>query len=65
LFVTNAHAAVEGAKWPVQPVPIGLWQGVPLDFEPKPESRSRQRNGAGSQSAKTEGKGFWKRLFSR
>jgi protein-tyrosine phosphatase len=65
LYVTNPHAAVEGAKWPVQPEPIGLWQGVPLDFEPKPESRGRQRNGAGSQSAKTEGKGFWKRLFSR
>lgn len=65
LYVTNPCAAVEGAKWPVQPEPVGLWEGVPLDFEPKPEGRGRKRNGAGSQSAKANGKGFWKRLFSR
>ncbi len=33
LYVTNPRAAVEGAKWPAQPVPIGLWEGVPLEFE--------------------------------
>jgi protein-tyrosine phosphatase len=65
LYVTNPAAAVEGAKWPAQPEPVGLWEGVPLDFEPKPEPRGRPRNGNGSQSTKTSGKGFWKRLFSR
>ena len=32
LFVSNPRAAVEGAEWPVQPEPVGLWQGVPLTF---------------------------------
>ena len=64
LYVTNPCAAVEGAKWPAQPEPVGLWQGVPLDFEPKAESKGR-RNGPRPQSGKADGKGFWKRLFSR
>jgi protein-tyrosine phosphatase len=65
LYVTNPGAAVEGAKWPAQPEPVGLWEGVPLDFEPQEESKGRQRNGNGAQSTKADGKGFWKRLFSR
>lgn len=54
LYVSNPRAAVEGAKWPVQPEPIGLWEGEPLEFDGK----------AGVDSAKSNG-GFWKRLFSR
>jgi protein-tyrosine phosphatase len=65
LYVTNPHAAVEGAEWPVQPEPVGLWQGVPLEFDSAPESKSRQRNGNGSRPTKGDGKGFWRRLFSR
>jgi protein-tyrosine phosphatase len=65
LYVSNPRAAVEGAKWPAQPDPIGLWEGVPLDFEAKPEGRGRRPNGTRSESTKTDGKGFWKRLFSR
>ena len=55
LYVSNPQAAVEGAKWPVQPEPLGLWNGEPLIFDRKPEP----------SLAKSRGQGFWKRLFSR
>jgi protein-tyrosine phosphatase len=55
LFVSNPRAAVEGTKWPVQPEPLGLWQGEPLKFDAKPEA----------VSAKSNAPGFWRRLFPR
>lgn len=61
LYVTNPRAAVEGAKWPVQPEPVGLWEGVPLEFEAPAESKSRRTK----ETSRTNGKGFWSRLFSR
>jgi len=61
LYVSNPLAAVEGAKWPAQPEPIGLWESIPLEFDSTP-ARSRGGRGAAVQ---TEGKGFWSRLFSR
>jgi len=57
LYVSNPKAAVDGAKWPVQPEPVGLWEGVPLGFD-----FSISGNG------KSEGKekpSIWERLFSR
>lgn len=54
LYVTNPQAAVDGAPWPKQPEAIGLWEGRPLEFDFKAEN-----------SPRPEGKGFWKRLFSR
>ena len=30
LCVANPRVAVEGALWPEQPEPVGLWEGVPL-----------------------------------
>ncbi len=60
LYVTNPRAAVEGAKWPEQPEPVGLWKGEPLTFDVPTESKGGQ-----AKSARSNGKGFWSRLFSR
>lgn len=35
LYVTNPRAAVEGAEWPEQPEPVGVWENVPPDFDGK------------------------------
>lgn len=58
LFITNPRAAVEGAPWPEQPEPIGLWDPKPLNFDVQRIRRSSAPPG-------TSGKGFWSRLFSR
>ena len=39
LYVSNPRAAVEGAKWPRQPNPEGLWENVPLTYEGKDTRR--------------------------
>ncbi|HXS78600.1 MAG TPA: CpsB/CapC family capsule biosynthesis tyrosine phosphatase [Terracidiphilus sp.] len=54
LYVTNPRAAVDGAKWPVQPEPIGLWEEVPLVFGRDAEKKRT-----------TNGRSFWSRLFGR
>ena len=59
LFVSNPQAAVEGAKWPAQPEPAGLWTNVPLTYEVKDKGRGRGAKSSGN------GKGFWSRIFSR
>lgn len=59
LYVSNPRAAVEGAKWPLQPEPIGLWQGRPLSFDSRPDGKGR------GNSQQSNGKGFWSRLFPR
>lgn len=53
LYVTNPQAAVEGAKFPPQPEPVGLWDGIPLTFD---------ANKARSKSSKAK-KGFFGRIF--
>lgn len=62
LCVTNPKAAVEGAKWPQQPEPLGLLEHVPLKFN--------ARRYAGSAAAdktppKTGARKLWDRLFAR
>lgn len=60
LYVSNPKAAVEGAKWPVQPEPIGLWENQPLRFDSRAETK-----GGRPKSPVSNGRGFWSRLFSR
>ncbi len=52
LYVSNPQAAVEGAKFPPQPEPVGLWDDVPLTFEV-----GKQKSQDGRK------KGFFGRLF--
>jgi protein-tyrosine phosphatase len=65
LYVSNPRAAVEGTKWPVQPEPVGLWEGVPLDFDARVDSQGRRTNGSGRDASPQNRRGFWSRLFSR
>jgi protein-tyrosine phosphatase len=60
LYVANPRAAVDGAAWPVQPEPEGLWDGVPLTFDAK--SAGKKGSGGDDKEGK---KGFWDRLIPR
>ncbi len=62
LCVTNPRAAVEGAPWPKQPEPEGLWENVPLAFA---ERSAVERAWAGRSAKGGTSAGFWKRLFGR
>jgi protein-tyrosine phosphatase len=56
LYVTNPQAAVEGTKFPPQPEPMGLWEGVPLKFNAE-KVMAKQ----GSKAKK----GFFSKIFGR
>jgi protein-tyrosine phosphatase len=68
LCVTNPRAAVEGAPWPTQPEPLGLWERVPMNFQAKrfaaPSKKSRSED-SGGDDRKAGKPGFFKRLFAR
>jgi protein-tyrosine phosphatase len=64
LFVTNPYAAVTGAKWPEQPKPEGLWEGVPLKVDLKAWAKLRNSR-ARSNDPNGKNTKFWSRLFSR
>ena len=64
LCATNPQAAVEGAKWPAQPDPWGLWDQVPLKIDPRRYGTNGQSaNGKGAATTGT--RSFWDRLFAR
>lgn len=56
LYVGNPRAALEGASWPAQPEPVGLWEGKPLVFDSTPSKLAAKK--AGKES-------LWHRIFSR
>jgi protein-tyrosine phosphatase len=67
LCVTNPQAAVDGAKWPEQPEPIGLWEEVPLKLDPKryatePDTAPGKKD---KHAPQTGNRGFWDRIFAR
>jgi protein-tyrosine phosphatase len=69
LCVTNPLVAVEGARWPEQPEPLGLWEAVPMKFDLKRKSANSQSDpskprAAQNGGAQTQGaRGFWRRLL--
>ena len=72
LCVTNPQVALEGALWPDQPEPVGLWDRVPLKFDPNRlpaiSRTASSKNGSlrnGKDAPRTDPKSFWDRLFAR
>jgi protein-tyrosine phosphatase len=71
LCVTNPRAVIEGARWPNQPEPKGLWENEPLKFAgghlaEKPKKRRPMQSATGAGGAKDpKVGGFWSRLFDR
>lgn len=66
LCFTNPQAAVEGAKWPEQPVAQGLMEHIPLNFSTEEDSGSDRPPLLTSQRSKereARQKSVWKRLF--
>ncbi|HEY1902515.1 MAG TPA: CpsB/CapC family capsule biosynthesis tyrosine phosphatase [Terracidiphilus sp.] len=72
LCVTNPMAALKGVALPAQPVPAGLWEHLPLKFDPTLVSPSPKKSPSKAkptqdekQEPATNLKGFWNRLFAR
>jgi protein-tyrosine phosphatase len=68
LCVANPQIAVEGATWPAQPEPVGLWDRVPLKFHAKRHAAASRKSDSrepGDDPPKTAKPGFLKRLFAR
>lgn len=59
LFMTNPKVAVEGGKWPEQPVPVGLWEHEPVQFNLR-DARKKPK----AESPRTGLRGLWGRLFT-
>jgi hypothetical protein len=72
LCVTNPLAAVEGAKWPEQPEPVGLWEYLPMKFDAsRYPAKANATSGKsslkqnGNETSKSGSKSFWDRLLAR
>lgn len=58
LCLTNPLAAVQGAVWPEQPEPVGLWGHAPLKL-------NWHRTAGVSATGTVGNRGLWSRLFGR
>jgi len=67
LCVSNPQAAVQGARWPAQPEPLGLWERVPLKIDPRPYAANLEPlpGENGEDAPRTRTRGFWGRLLAR
>ena len=72
LCTSNPLAAVEGAAWPDQPTPVGLWEHQPLAYNgknsgsgAKPAQATSQANGGWPDPPKNGLRGLWDKLFAR
>jgi protein-tyrosine phosphatase len=67
LCMTNPQAAVEGANWPAQPEPIGLWNRIPLRIDVRQYASFLDPVPIKVENApeNSETKGFWNRLFAK
>ncbi|MGD0292678.1 MAG: CpsB/CapC family capsule biosynthesis tyrosine phosphatase [Terracidiphilus sp.] len=68
LCETNPLAAVEGAPWPAQPEPAGLWDRVPMKFHAKKFTAPRGKNAlddADDDAPKAGKRGLFKSIFGR
>jgi len=63
LCESNPRAAVEGAEWPPQPEPLGLWERVPMKFHAKKLAGPSSRSDSAEPGEGTSKIGFFKRLF--
>ena len=70
LFITNPQAAVEGAQWPEQPEPKGLWEKQPLRFAErsgaaKAKAQRAAKHASASKREEPGRKSLWRRLFAK
>ena len=69
LCLTNPLAAVEGASWPEQPEPAGLWGKKPLEFDLRKHGDGAAARGArkaaGAKEPKERKRGFFGRIFGK
>lgn len=66
LCLTNPQTAVDGATWPAQPDPVGLWERIPLKFHANRFAAPPSRDASSRNDAPGSGKsGFFKRIFGR
>jgi len=66
LCETNPRGAVEGAEWPAQPEPAGLWDYEPMKFRARKFTGPRGKNAPeedGSNLPREGQRGFFKTLF--
>jgi len=68
LCLTNPQAAIEGAPWPAQPEPIGLWERASLKFQARrfaAVSRKNESKAPSDRHPKAARPSLLKRLFAR